>query len=75
MAQRFHFHTEDGRFIPDEQGLELPDLRAAQLMALNVLTQILARNPDEFWDTEHFAVIVADDQKKLLFAVNLSSGI
>jgi hypothetical protein len=68
---RFYFHTEDGRFFPDEQGTEFPDVESAKIEAVKVLCDILKDDPQEYWLHEHFAIIVADESKEPLFAINL----
>ncbi len=68
---RFHFHTEDGVCLTDEDGEELPDLEAAKMAAIRVLVETLKGRPDVFWGSEAFRVIVTDHAGLSLFSLEL----
>jgi hypothetical protein len=68
---RYHFNTEDGRFVADRDGVDLVDLEAARIEAVRLLGRVLCDNPDIYWEHEHFAIIVTDDAREPLFAINL----
>lgn len=71
---RYHFHTENGRCFPDQEGSEHADLAAAKRMATTVLGEIVRDNPREFWDTERFALIISEtaDPKDALYTLRLT---
>lgn len=46
---RFYFHTEDGACYPDQDGSDLPDLKAASATAIKVLAAHLQKKPHDLW--------------------------
>jgi hypothetical protein len=69
---RFHFQAEDGRIYPDDQGVELPNVRAACVEASRILGDFLKRKPEEFWVNDDLSLRVSDDRGLVLFTLNLS---
>jgi len=69
---RYHFHTEDGRTYPDDEGAELPDLAAACIEASKVLGEFLKEKPRELWEHDCLSLRVADGAGLTLFTLNLS---
>ena len=57
---RYHFHTEDGECLRDEDGVELADLEAAKREAVKLLGESLSDDACQFWVHEAFRVIVTD---------------
>jgi hypothetical protein len=70
---RYFFHTQDGKTITDEEGLELSDSAAARTEAVRLLGEILREGPDEFWQTEHLALTVTDHEGLTLFVLTASA--
>jgi hypothetical protein len=70
---RYFFHTEDGHYIADMEGTELPDLAAARCDAVQLLVDLLDKQPEVFWRNESFRVIVSDDSGITLFRIELSA--
>jgi hypothetical protein len=62
---RYHFHALDGTALRDEEGEELPNLEAAQEVAVAVLTEMLPSRK-EFWSEKMFSVAVKDDSGRLV---------
>ena len=69
----FFFHTEDGERLDDAEGSDLPDLRAAQDAAVQILAESLRGNSRLFWDTQSFRVTVADERGLTLFSLEVSA--
>lgn len=72
MAQ-FFFHTEDGRSISDEEGIELENLADARVEAVRVLGDILRESPDEVLSTGQLRLTVTDAAGLIYFALDLSA--
>lgn len=65
---RFYFHvsSQDG-FVPDHDGAELEDIRAAHQFALRFIDKILASYGDFDWSSS--GIQVADEQGTVLMTV------
>jgi hypothetical protein len=72
MAQ-FYFHTEDGRTIADDEGLDLATLADARIEAVRVLGDMLRENPHEVLDTGALRLTVTDSSGLIYFALDLSA--
>lgn len=59
---RYFFHTEDGKRYPDEDGTDLPDVKAARLKATLIMAELLKEQPSDFLDTGRLRVRVTDGQ-------------
>jgi hypothetical protein len=70
---RYFFHTEDGTSHLDEDGLELPNHRAAQIEALKTLGQLLNDESSEVLDGHGLKLIVTDNSGLILFVLDLSA--
>lgn len=67
---RYHFHNAiDGSAVGDPDGEELPDLRAAEDMALVLLSEILPIKREEFEREKRFSVNVKDSTGRLVIAL------
>jgi hypothetical protein len=69
----FYFHTEDGRAIADDEGLDLATLADARIEAVRVLGDILRENPQELLDTGALRLTVTDGSGLIYFALDLSA--
>lgn len=67
---RYFFHLEDHVFTHDEEGTELPDLRAARLQAAELVGEILKHEASRFWDMGDWRLVVTDDQQNILFRID-----
>lgn len=71
-AMRYFFHTQDGQRFPDEEGLELADLRCACIEATRALGNFLEQRPKDFWAHDCLTLEVTDDKGLILFTLQLS---
>lgn len=71
---RFHFHLQDDHFYPDEEGMELADLKAARSTAIRMTAELLSDHLGDFWDGRQWKLEVTDDQGSLLFALSFSAS-
>ncbi len=58
---RYFFNTQDGEAVVDVEGVELPDLAAAQINAVQLLGELLREHAVEFWKTRVYSVTVTDE--------------
>jgi hypothetical protein len=70
---RYHFHTEDGRHHPDQDGLELADVAVARVEAVKAIGQLINEKPDEFWRDGLFRMTVTNAEGLTLFILDISS--
>ena len=70
---RFYFHTENGDRLSDTDGSELPDVKAAEDAAVQILAETLRGNSKTFWENEGFRVTVTDDRGLTLFFLQVSA--
>ena len=70
---RFYFNAEDGECYADEEGVEVPDLKAASAMALRVLAEHLQSKPEHFWEHDCLKVHVADAAGLHLLTITVSA--
>jgi hypothetical protein len=66
---RYFFHTADGSRDRDEDGVDLPDIRAARIEAIRYVGEMLTQHPDLLGETHDFCVEVVNEDEKLLFKV------
>jgi hypothetical protein len=72
MAQYF-FHTENGRRLPDDEGVDLPDLAAVRAEAVGVLADLLKDNSQAFLETRRLRIVVEDAQQATVFVLAVSA--
>jgi hypothetical protein len=73
---RYFFHVDDGEFIPDHEGVELPDLAAAQSEAVAASGAMLQDLDGEFWKrSSSWQMHVTDEADQLLFTLQFFSKI
>lgn len=66
---RYFFHSADGHREPDLDGVELPDDRAAQRAAVQLLGAALEDDPDLVWRKGQWRVEVTDQTGRLRWTV------
>ena len=57
---RYFFNTVDGRRYPDEDGTDLPDLKAVRAEAARVLGELLKEQPQDLLATGRLRLEVTD---------------
>lgn len=73
---RYHFHVQDGQFIPDVEGEELPDLAAAKEMAVEAFGEMVKGLKNTFWQQgTPWHMRVTDSDERLLFTMTLSADV
>jgi len=72
VIAKYFFHLQDGEFILDREGLELPDWEAASNRALLKGAEAIRARGVKFWTGEHLRVIVTDSIGTALFELRLS---
>ena len=65
----YHFGSVDGRREADDEGTELENDGAAQIMALRYAGEVLQSDPDMLWKNGQWRVEVTDGDGVLLFTV------
>lgn len=70
---RFYFDTENGQAVPDADGTELTDLRAAKHEAYKVLCQLIPLHQDRLMGGETFTLRLCDEDRLLLLTVEVVS--
>lgn len=71
---RYFFHVDNGVIARDEEGMDLPDHRAARLQSVQMLGEMLQDHAEEFWD-DHSLKLIATNASGLIFFVLDLSGI
>jgi hypothetical protein len=66
---RFFFHHTDGKFDPDNEGTEFPDLATARVEAVRYAAELVRDRPDEVWAGDTFRIEVSDEDNMLLYTV------
>jgi hypothetical protein len=69
----YHFNVRDGANIPDPDGTELPDLRAARVEAVKLAGRLLMDEPDTFWEGSDWHLEVTDDSGIALFRLDFTA--
>jgi hypothetical protein len=70
---RYHFIVHDGSDIPDPDGTELLDLRAARVEAVRLAGQLLLDRPDTFWEGSGWHMDVTDHSGDILFRLDFKA--
>ena len=67
---RYYFHNAvDGSALGDEEGDELPDIRAAENAAIDILSEVLPCRRDDFHDEKRFSVNVKDEAGRIVVSI------
>lgn len=72
---RYHFHAADGVANQDAHGEELPDLQAAEDVALDVLAELLPMKRRDFWAHKVFSVPVKDEESRLVAVLTATATV
>ncbi len=72
---RYFFHSEDGHLEVDEAGTELADNAAARTEAVRFAGALLQDRPQAVWETTRWRMLVTDERKAILFAVEVATVI
>ena len=67
---RFHFHVQDGRLRPDQDGVLLPSMEEARLYAIRLSADILSRNEQAFSDGTEWQITVTDETGEPRFTLS-----
>ena len=70
---RYFFHVIDGYSTRDMDGTELPNIYAAQHMAIRTSGEILRDMGAKFWDGTEWTMEVADERGQVLFILRFSA--
>lgn len=65
---RYFFDVRDESFIPDDTGLELPDLQAAKVQAVAFAGRMLAEDPDKFLDGDEWLIEIRHEDGLVLYS-------
>lgn len=69
MARYFFHNAVGGSALGDDEGDELPDIKAAQNAAIDLLTEVLPCRRDAFNDEKRFSVNVKDETGRLVISI------
>ena len=73
---RYFFHIDDGQFLLDDIGTELPGYQEARDEAVIAAGEFLSDIDGKFWDqTRHWRMHVTDERSNLLFTLTFSADI
>lgn len=68
--KRYFFHVQYGELFQDGEGTTLPDLKAAQRNAAELMGRMLIDESDGFWDKPNIAVTVTDADGLVLWTLD-----
>jgi hypothetical protein len=70
----FYFHIDDGADETlDKIGVELPDLKSAQVEAAVLAGELLRDRPDEFWGVQSWTMTVQDESGLTLLTIHIAA--
>lgn len=72
---RYFFSCEGAETFRDEEGTELPDLRSAQLQAIQQCGQILQDHAEGFAASPYWRVFVTDEDGRILFQLKFTASL
>lgn len=70
---RYFFHSRYKRYLPDEEGIELPDLDSAWKQASQMVGQILRDLDGKLEPGREWRMDVTDEDGTVLFALRFSA--
>jgi hypothetical protein len=70
---KYFFHLTSSYDTPDDTGAELDDLDAARCHAVKLIADVLCHSPGEYWKSEIYRVTVTDENRLILFTVEMVS--
>jgi uncharacterized protein DUF6894 len=69
LLPRYFFHTKNGKYTPDAEGIDLVDASVAQTTAIRLAGELLKDAPDVLRETTELKVEVMDANAVTLFTV------
>jgi hypothetical protein len=69
----YFFQLEDGASPRDRDGTQLPDMDAARRHAARQFGALLAAEPERFWRSEEWTMVVSDAAGLTLFSLSFSA--
>ena len=72
VTPRYFFHVHDGSSTRDREGTDLPDIYAAQEMAICTSGELLREMGAKFWDCLEWSLEVTDEAGRVLFTLRFS---
>jgi len=73
---RYFFHIDNGEFVPDPTGTELPDLDAARLEAVRAAGEMIIEAKESFWEHQTpWNMHVTDGGRRLLFTLQFATKV
>ena len=69
LGPRFFFHMHDGSDHRDAEGVELPSIESARLMAIRYLSERLAEAPEKFAADANWQVQVENEDGLTLLII------
>ncbi len=66
---RYFFNVHDGMDVEDEEGMELPDFRAARVEAVRLAGRIIDHEADHVASVEDWRLEVTDQSGLILFQI------
>lgn len=71
---RYFFNVEDGTNIPDETGIELPDLAAVRREAVRFSGALLVETKVDFWNGGRWIMRVQDEAGRDVLSLQFIAG-
>lgn len=71
---RYFFDTQDGQAVADAEGVELPNLAAAEIEAVRLAGELLREHAEEFWRSRVFSVSVTDQHGVGQFVITIAGA-
>jgi hypothetical protein len=73
---RYHFHVDNGEFIPDPAGTELRDVDEARVQAVHAAGSMITDADHSFWKHQiPFVMHVTDANSILLFSLQFGAKV
>lgn len=73
---RYFFHVDNGTFVPDPIGTELPDLKAARVEAVRAAGSMINEAQESFWQhATPWNMHVTDSDNLLLFTLEFGAKV
>ena len=70
---KYRFHVRDSVKIMDSDGVELSDLFAARLYAIQLSERLLLEHKNAAWIDDDWKIVVTDERNVCLFVVQISA--
>ncbi|TPI57674.1 MULTISPECIES: hypothetical protein [unclassified Mesorhizobium] len=72
----YYFHVDNGEFIPDGDGVDLPDLDAARQEAVRAAGEMINESKRSFWEgMTPWIMNMTDDENHLLFTLQFAAKV